>query len=456
MLKKCLSLMLVFILTASICNVVPFSALVLVDGYYLAGNFNSWGESLSTEYKFELSNNASVEYTLKNVYFSLNDKFKVVLVNGGTVSDWFPMGQNNDYIISEDGFYDIVFRPDGLGSTDWWDGNYGNYFYVDGPKDISSESLKNGDTFYLGEYPQSEVTDSALTDKLNKQSGSWISYNYNDSDGHPSDFMRYKDIDYCGKKYRCVTFDDYRPEACQSDNGYNTNEVYWFEYQPIKWTLINTNTGFSICDLAIDSQMYNHTSETTNGYYGNNYEKSDIRNWLLNIFYTQAFSKQEETECLSKRVIDNSAENSLYSSIPTEDYVFLLSKPEADYLSSAQRKCKSTDYAKCQGVGYVNEDNCVKVWCTRTAASEYYSIYYVENKWGEYIAYYNWYDDAIQINSFGIRPAIYIDVEKAARIQNNYIIPQESNNNRYYFNGHSYMLSKEKKHGTTQKPFAKV
>ncbi|MGN1443571.1 MAG: DUF6273 domain-containing protein [Acutalibacteraceae bacterium] len=273
-----------------------------------------------------------------------------------------------------------------------------------------SVQLSAGDCYYLGYYPQSKITDETTIEALNQISCEWKSCNYYNSTGVRSDYMKYKDVQYGSNKYRAITFTEFRPKSNQSTNGYKLNEVYWFLYEPLKWKLLNSQTGLSVCEYVIDSHNYNHTSQTVNGYYGNNYEKSDIRNWLLNSFYQTAIMDNADKYILEKS-IDNSAYNSRYSAASTSDKVFLLSKWEADSIGSANRKAKITDYSKSKGV-WVNEDGCAQNWLLRTAADNYYSIYYTQKKWGDYITYYNWYDVEIDVNSMGVRPAIYLDVEK--------------------------------------------
>ena len=271
-------------------------------------------------------------------------------------------------------------------------------------------ALSVGDVFYLGEYPQARVTDDMVIASLNSISSDWISYNYLNRNGQTSDSMKYKDVFFYGKKYRGVYFTEYRLEGKQSVNGYQINQVYWFEYKPIEWVLLNKNTGLALCNLAIDSQPYHHTGDSTNGITANNYEYSDIRNWLCNSFVSSAFN-HICLDCIQTNIVN--------TNIPANDYVFLLSKSEADDLIYDLKPTYSTDYANCQGACN-NSDGHTQNWCTRTAAGDAYSIYYMQWKWGSYITYYNWYDDTVWVNSLGVRPAIYVDVSKANQLQKEY------------------------------------
>ena len=108
----------------------------LKDGYYLVGSINgdkSWNTSIHKNLIFVETING--EYILKNVKLSAEDTLKVVQVVDEKVKKWYPSGTLNDYIISKDGEYNIYFRPDGNGASDWWDGVYGRYFYVENTED---------------------------------------------------------------------------------------------------------------------------------------------------------------------------------------------------------------------------------------------------------------------------------------------------------------------------------
>ena len=264
--------------------------------------------------------------------------------------------------------------------------------------------MKTGDIFELGYYPQSLVTDEDQISKLNNCIGSWISYNYCDETGNKSNYMRCKDVVLNGTKYRAVMLDEHRLFSAQDINGFEIGIIYWFEYQPLKWVLLDDQTGLSISKTVIDSTAYNHTSQTIDGYFANNYEKSDVREWLLNTFVETAFSN-DDLEIIMSTTLDNYAIDSKFSSVSTADKVFLLSKAETDNMNGELRPSHVTGYAKIQGC-YMNADGYARDWALRTAANNSYSFYYVHMRSGGYIAYYNWYDDVIFLNTMGIKPAI--------------------------------------------------
>ena len=87
--------------------------------YYVVGSMNKW--TTSDTYKFTANAEAEGEYMFTGD-FSKGDEFKVTSSEGA----WYPDGQDNNYVIKEDGNYTIYFRPDGKGGDDWY---YG-CFYV--------------------------------------------------------------------------------------------------------------------------------------------------------------------------------------------------------------------------------------------------------------------------------------------------------------------------------------
>ena len=247
---------------------------------------------------------------------------------------------------------------------------------------------KDGDYIYIGTYPQSKVTNDSVIAALNAEAGefptaddsrNWTSYGYYLNGSDSTDYMWYIDATYSDKRYRGVYFTSYRPYQStknsgytnQKDNGYKTNTVYWFEYEPIKWRILSEENGesFLLCDMIIDSQEF-YPSASTDIFehndgegYGNNYALSQIRKWLNDDFYNTAFTDNEKKAILRTNV-DNSmdstgvyANNTVnpYVCNDTQDFVFLLSYMEArsqEYGLDTERarKKKPTEYAKSQGV----------------------------------------------------------------------------------------------------------
>lgn len=141
--------------------------------------------------------------------------------------------------------------------------------------EAAGKTYKVGDIVEFGYYPQSKVTDSSLVSALDKVSKNWVSYGYYSGEGSyfdtmvQGDWMKYADFTYNGTKYRAVTFSQYRQYytsysssssyTYQDDNGYTTNNIYYFKYEPLKWRVLDPSTGLVLCESIIDSQAYSNT-----------------------------------------------------------------------------------------------------------------------------------------------------------------------------------------------------
>lgn len=242
--------------------------------------------------------------------------------------------------------------------------------------------IREGNTVYFGKYPQTEIVDFYRTTTLldmagdyptSANSGNWTSYNYY-LDGEERNYMWYIDLDLDGEKYRGVYFSNYRSyltsypsnaeSSYQDDHTYYSHIVFWFKYEPIKWTVIREDgpTAILLCDTIIDSQefysRYNNTRLIKEQkVYPNNYEHSSIREWLNNVFFETAFSAGERAIVYSSYV-DNSINSTLsatnkYLCNDTRDRVYLLSHNDilsGEYaLNPEICQKKVTDYSKCQG-----------------------------------------------------------------------------------------------------------
>ncbi len=246
---------------------------------------------------------------------------------------------------------------------------------------------RNGDIIYFGSYPQTEVTDTTTTSALLSTAGNpitstsgWTSYNYY-VESVQTDCMYYKDVSYNGEKYRGVYIKNYRPYytgnsssasyTYQDDNGYNTNTVYWFKYEPIEWSIVSEESGYAsiVCNMEIDSQAYqdtytydsntseyyNNSTGTQSGIYANNYQYSTIRKWLNETFFETAFNSLQQA-IIQTVEVDNSVESTGYGENKyvcenTFDKVWLLSYEETTtyFTTDALRQRKTTAYAQSQG-----------------------------------------------------------------------------------------------------------
>ena len=319
-------------------------------------------------------------------------------------------------------------------------------------KNISD--CKQGDIIEFGWYPQSEVTDSGIISELNSLTGdnkSWDSYGYYIGSGtgrvdgqmKPGDYMRYKDVVYGSNKYRGVVFDTYRPDSTgsvlphfshQEKNGYHTETVYWFKYEPVKWRVLDPATGMVMSEIILDSQAYNNfilvdgTDEDGDGvcwgdssktYYANNYAKSSIREWLNKDFYNTTFSTAQQG-IIEYTALDNTAHDdyfSAYDSETTYDKIYLLSYDDAlntdysfstlTYNEDTDRRAQGSNYAICQGLG-VNtsgeyEGN--SFWHLRSAGTRSDFACMVSTSGGVCNYFYCTHE-----TRFGVRPALNLNL----------------------------------------------
>lgn len=308
-------------------------------------------------------------------------------------------------------------------------------------------TYKVGDIVQFGSYPQSKVTDSTTISALNSAGGEWISYNYYSGTGSPSDgkmtasdYMRYKDVIYGSDKYRGVVFDSYRPcytgytssssYTYQDENGFFTNTVYWFKYEPIMWRVLDPVTGMVMSESILDSQPYNnyvlssgtdkygHTAcwgDSSKTYYANNYAESSLRQWLNNDFYNTAFSKAQQ-DIIKSTTLDNSANSDSYSeydSASTKDKIFLLSYNEvrnsnfgfnsSSSASDTARRAQGSDYAQSQGLHVYSSGstyNGNSAWLLRSPGLR------SNDCWTVYINGYSTYNYHVYDTRTGVRPAL--------------------------------------------------
>ena len=299
-------------------------------------------------------------------------------------------------------------------------------------------SPTNSHSVYMGSYPQSEVTNAELKTWLTNQTtdSDWKAYKYYNAYnamGTNTVFMYYCDIDLDKDgtyEYRGIKFDLYRNKesyhnqsspAYQQANGYTVGNIYWFLYERIRWNILEENNGIAtvISEDILDSQYFNifpnqysYYDKGSNGY-GNNYDTSDIRMWLMKEFYEKVFNNGEK-DIILKTEVDNSKETTNdcpddYLCKNTFDKVYLLSYKEAlDYgtqsaYSSYTRKTSGTDYAKAQGL-YV-ADNGNSYWWTRSPILDKYNISCIDPDCG--FTY-----DEVSFITNGVRPVMRIELEQ--------------------------------------------
>ncbi len=271
---------------------------------------------------------------------------------------------------------------------------------------------QQGDFICFGMYPQSVVESTDITDELNRLAGDlpkdgdakkWTSYDYYIDGENDVEYMWYIDIKYNQDKYRGVYFTQYRPKTTQTsssadnsyqyENGYETEQVYWFRFDPIKWAVKtadkDNNTAIMVAQLILDSRSfqdtceersdgdrYNDNPDIVKDVFANNYYYSTIRKWLNDTFYNTAFNKEQQEKILPTTLINDAESTNPYENTSfwnegenrfadneqtqevTRDKVWFFSEYEVTdpqyvfehaAIYDAERIKETTPYAQCQG-----------------------------------------------------------------------------------------------------------
>ena len=301
-------------------------------------------------------------------------------------------------------------------------------------------SWRTGDLIQFGTYPQSEVTDADLKAALDAADKVWASYDYYTGnsayDGlmRPGDWMKFADFFCGGEKYRAVTFSQYRPDntatsldnpyfsSHQDNNGYLTDTVYYFRYEPLTWRVLDPSAGYIMCESVVDAQAYQNMlyydavadvyyQAIGSSVYASDYATSSIRDWLNLDFYETAFTAAQK-EAIKTTALNNSGyytltgdpDHTQYDSAATNDKIFLLSYMDAQNgaygLSSADdRIAQGTDYAKCQGL-QIFSNGLLSGWWLRSPGSSSDGACEVD-------VYFGWLSNGTTVNYIteGVRPA---------------------------------------------------
>lgn len=188
-----------------------------------------------------------------------------------------------------------------------------------------------------------------------------------------------------------VTFGNYEQDGMYSNGS-----------EPIEWMVLDRR-GDQVLLLSrygLDAQPYHQTSTAVN------WSNSDIRRWLQNEFYNEAFTAEEQAMIATTQNATPINSNNAGSPGPnTYDKVFLLSSTEAtNYLPSPEsRMVKATSYALMRGAGTNYSQN--SFWWVRSYADgSRRKVLMVNSQGNVYASYMNDYEAVV-------RPAIWIEVE---------------------------------------------
>ncbi len=121
--------------------------------------------------------------------------------------------------------------------------------------------------------------------------------------------------------------------------------------EPIEWIILDRedDTMTLISRYALDVHSYHDDPE------GTDWENSDLRHWLNDIFYNDAFSAEEQARLQTVNISNSGSPD-------TEDFVYLLSVEEAGqyFDSDESRRVEVTAYAS--GRGADTEDGFANWW----------------------------------------------------------------------------------------------
>ncbi len=316
---------------------------------------------------------------------------------------------------------------------------------------VDDTACTAGDALMFGSYPQSRVYDDDVISQLSTMQLTWKSYDYytfyDSVKGAfvKSDYMKYTDVDLDGdgrNDYRGVTFSKYRPGTAfstgisnmkycwQYQNGYYTNTVYWFKYEPLIWRVLDRDNGILMCEYAIDAQAFNDIyyevdldeNEETDDFeyfldkkgevYANDYTQSSLRKYLNGSFLNTAFSSAEK-KSLADTTVAVKGESFSGIGIRSEEYyssvtdkVFLLSFNEYVYsglINNCDDTCAvyPTDYARCQGCRDYDDEDGTIFWLRNSSDSDACRAQ-IMYKCSED-------NDGVDSSSFGIAPVIKVN-----------------------------------------------
>lgn len=175
--------------------------------------------------------------------------------------------------------------------------------------------------------------------------------------------------------------------------------------EPIEWIVLNENDGIQLllAKYALDMKAYDEHRFTT-------WECSNIRVWLNEEFYDNAFSDEEKEKIIfTENVEEDSVGQSNYgiynyvTGTSTWDKVYLLNKSDLDkyMITDEMRKCEPTAFAIGNGVFMGNYKECYW-WLRNFGDYNNYALYVAPT--GEIVESGSWLD----FKGNAIRPAITI------------------------------------------------
>ena len=195
------------------------------------------------------------------------------------------------------------------------------------------------------------------------------------------------------------------------EKQYNVGESVWFgtypqeadgTKKPIEWIILETkeNRMLLLSKYILDARKYHEKKKTVT------WEESDIRQWLNNEFYMNAFNNVEQ-KAIWKSITktNNNFKYGTNGGKDTTDKVFLLSVEDAikRFPNDERRKAKATEYAQKVKGAYINKKTGYSWWWLRSPGKYGYRVAEIFDS--------GWLDASgtgINSRGNGVRPVIWI------------------------------------------------
>lgn len=180
------------------------------------------------------------------------------------------------------------------------------------------------------------------------------------------------------------------------------------EIEALSWQVLDKDDDYAllVSEYVLDTQAFSSDGVIQ-------WENSELRAWLNDKFYNQAFSSEEKTAIMCFEI--ENEDNSMYNTSgghDTDDLVFLLSLEDTeDYSDILLTQCRATPYAEKKGL---------------TASSNIYTTYWLRSPGSSdltdsepgYAATIDstgavkYYGNDSTYENIGVRPAIWIKISE--------------------------------------------
>lgn len=272
--------------------------------------------------------------------------------------------------------------------------------------DISKFKVDGKLTVVMGRYPQTVEGDLRVTESIFEAQIS----------GNVEIDQNTRWINYDGRTFSSLAERPFNKTRFTDGKEVNEGARHFYKVEPIKWIVLFKNEKYAVLmsQMIIDAIRFNRDREIRFGenhsiVQPNNWERSDIRQWLNESFLHTAFSIEERKKIVSVE-LDNSPESMYYNSEPqndTIDKVFLVSHKEI--YSTDCGVGLVTDYAKARGAyastssSHYNHGD----WWTRSPGNKQTSIENVDRRGCIPAApFCNYVDDT----AASVRPCIVVKI----------------------------------------------